>query len=207
MRLVQIHPEHPAPRLLQQAAEVVRQGALLAMPTDASYVLACALGFKETMERIREIRQLDERHHFTLMARDLSEIAQYSKVDNRAYRLLKATTPGAYVFILEGSKELPRRVMHPKRKTIGVRIPHHAVAQGVLKALDAPMLSVTLHLPEDAQPLTEGFEIAERLEHFVDWVLDSGHCGTIPTTIVDLTAASPQILRRGLGDCAPFESL
>lgn len=204
-RIVQIHPEHPAPRLLKQAAEVVRQGALIALPTDACYILACALGDKGNIDRIREIRQLDPRHHLTLMVRDLSEIAQYSKVDNQCYRLLKAATPGAYVFILEGSKELPRRVMHPKRKTIGIRIPAHAVAQGLLKELNAPMLSATLQLPGDSEPLTQGWEIGERLNNMIDWVLDAGHCGVIPTSVIDLTSAAPEIIRIGAGDVSPFQ--
>ena len=204
-RLVQIHPEHPAPRLLKQAAEVLQQGALIALPTDACYVLACALGDKENIDLIREIRQLDLRHHLTLMVRDLSEIAQFSKVDNATYRVLKMTTPGPYVFILEGSKELPRRVMHPKKKTIGIRIPSHPVVQGLLKELQAPMLCATLQMPNDSEPLTEGWEIAERLDNIIDWILDAGHCGTTPTSVIDLTQATPQIVRQGLGDCTPFE--
>lgn len=203
-RVVNIHPENPQPRLLTQAAEFIRQGAIVALPTDSCYALGCHVGDKDALERIRQIRQIDDRHHLTLMCRDLSEIANYARVDNVQYRLLKATTPGSYVFILEGSKELPRRVMHPKRKTIGLRIPDHPVALALLAELGEPLLTCTLHLPGDEAPLTEGWEIQDRLEDQIDWILDAGHCGTEPTTVIDLSSGSAELVRAGRGSLTPF---
>ncbi|GAB1368959.1 L-threonylcarbamoyladenylate synthase [Azonexus hydrophilus] len=203
-RLVAIHPDNPQPRLLVQAAEFVREGALVALPTDSCYALGCRLGDKEALDRIRSIRQMDERHHLTLMVRDLSQIATYARVDNTQYRLLKAATPGSYVFILEGSKELPRRVLHPKRKTIGLRIPDHPVALALLEELGEPLLTCTLQLPGDEAPLTEGWEIQDRLDGQVDWILDAGYCGTEPTTVIDLTGSAPQLVRAGRGPLTPF---
>ncbi|WP_205203313.1 L-threonylcarbamoyladenylate synthase [Azonexus hydrophilus] len=203
-RLVAIHPDNPQPRLLVQAAEFVREGALVALPTDSCYALGCRLGDKEALDRIRSIRQMDERHHLTLMVRDLSQIATYARVDNTQYRLLKAATPGSYVFILEGSKELPRRVLHPKRKTIGLRIPDHPVALALLEELGEPLLTCTLQLPGDEAPLTEGWEIQDQLDGQVDWILDAGYCGTEPTTVIDLTGSAPQLVRAGRGPLTPF---
>lgn len=203
-RLVQIHPESPQPRLLTQAAQFIREGAIVALPTDSCYALGCHLGDKEALDRIRLIRQIDDRHHLTLMCRDLSEIANYARVDNAQYRLLKATTPGSYTFILEGSKELPRRVMHPKRKTMGLRIPDHPVALALLEELGEPLLTTTLQLPGEDLPLTEGWEIQDRLEDQIDWILDAGHCGTEPTTVIDLTGTAPELVRAGRGPLAPF---
>ena len=203
-RLVAIHPDNPQPRLLVQAAEFVREGALVALPTDSCYALGCRLGDKEALDRIRSIRQMDERHHLTLMVRDLSQIATYARVDNTQYRLLKAATPGSYVFILEGSKELPRRVLHPKCKTIGLRIPDHPVALALLEELGEPLLTCTLQLPGDEAPLTEGWEIQDRLDGQVDWILDAGYCGTEPTTVIDLTGSAPQLVRAGRGPLTPF---
>ncbi len=203
-RLVNIHPDTPQQRLLSQAVDFIRQGSLVALPTDSCYALGCHLGDKEAMDRIRQIRQIDERHHLTLMCRDLSEIANYARVDNSQYRLLKATTPGSYTFILEGSKELPRRVMHPKRKTMGLRIPDHPVALALLEELGEPLLTTTLQLPGDDMPLTEGWEIQDRLDDHIDWILDAGHCGFEPTTIIDLTEGSPVLVRAGKGPLAPF---
>ena len=199
-----IHPENPQPRLLAQAAEIVRGGGIVAIPTDSCYALACHVGDKEAMERLRKIRDIDDRHHLTLMCRDLSEIAQYARVDNAQYRLLKATTPGSYVFILEGTKELPRRLLHPKRKTIGLRVPLHPVALALLGTLGEPLLTATLILPGDEAPLTEGWEIQERLDRELDLILDGGPCGIESTTVIDLTSAAPQLIRRGRGDPAPF---
>jgi tRNA threonylcarbamoyl adenosine modification protein (Sua5/YciO/YrdC/YwlC family) len=190
--------------LLHQASEVVRKGGLIALPTDSCYALGCHLGDKDAVERIRAIRGVDERHHLTLMCRDLSEIAQFARVDNAQYRLLKATTPGSYTFILEGTKELPRRVLHPKRKTIGLRVPAHAVALALLEQLGEPLLTSTLMLPGDEAPLTEGWEIQDRLDDHVDLILDGGHCGTEPTTVVDLTGILPTLVRAGRGPLAPF---
>ncbi len=203
-RIVQIHPESPQPRLLVQAAEFIRNGALVALPTDSCYALGCHLGDKEALDRIRLIRQVDDRHHLTLMVRDLSEIATYARVDNAQYRLLKAATPGSYTFILEGSKELPRRVMHPKRKTIGLRIPDHPVALALLEELGEPLLTTTLQLPGDEFALTEGWEIQDRLEDQLELILDGGPCGTEPTTVIDLTASAPELVRAGRGSLAPF---
>ena len=199
-----IHPETPQPRLLAQAAEIIRNGGIAVIPTDSSYALACHLGDKEALDRIREIRQMDERHHLTLMCRDLSEIAHYAKVDNAQYRLLKAVTPGSYVFILEGTKELPRRVMHPKRKTIGLRVPDNVVVLALLAELGEPLLTTSLVLPGEEEPMTEAWEIRDRLEEQVDLIIDGGYCGIEPTTVVDLTEKSPLLIRAGRGPLAPF---
>jgi len=203
-RIVNIHSESPQPRLLVQAAEFIREGAIVALPTDSCYALGCHLGDKDALDRIRLIRQMDDRHHLTLMVRDLSEIATYARVDNAQYRLLKATTPGSYTFILEGSKELPRRVMHPKRKTIGLRIPEHTVTLALLEELGEPLLTTTLQLPGDEFPLTEGWEIQDRLEDQLELILDAGPCGTEPTTVIDLTGTAPELVRAGRGPLAPF---
>ena len=203
-RVVRIHSESPQQRLLVQAAEFVRQGAIVALPTDSCYALGCHLGDKAAVDRIRQIRQIDDRHHLTLMVRDLSQIATYARVDNAQYRLLKATTPGSYTFILEGSKELPRRVLHPKRKTIGLRIPDHPVALALLEELGEPLLTTTLQLPGDEVPLTEGWEIQDRLDDQLELILDGGHCGTEPTTVIDLTGVAPVLVRAGRGSLAPF---
>lgn len=199
-----IHPQDPQARLLQMAAEVVRKGGIVAFPTDSCYALGCHLGDKDAVERIRGLRGVDDRHHLTLMCRDLSEIAQFARVDNAQYRLLKASTPGSYTFILEGTKELPRRVLHPKRKTIGLRVPAHPVALALLEALGEPLLTSTLTLPGDEAPLTEGWEIQDRLADHLEMILDGGHCGIEPTTVVDLTGPLPTLVRAGRGPLAPF---
>ena len=201
---IEVHPQNPQSRLLAQAAVHLRQGAVIAYPTDSCYALGCHLGDKDALDRIRLIRQMDDRHHLTLMVRDLSEIATYARVDNAQYRLLKATTPGSYTFILEGSKELPRRVMHPKRKTIGLRIPEHPVTLALLEELGEPLLTTTLQLPGDEFPLTEGWEIQDRLEDQLELILDAGPCGTEPTTVIDLTGTAPELVRAGRGPLAPF---
>jgi len=201
---VSIHPDNPQPRLLQRAAEIVRQGGVIALPTDSSYALGCHLGDKAAVERIRAIRGVDDRHLLTLMCRDLSQIGQFARVDNATYRLLKATTPGSYTFILEGTRELPRRVLHPKRKTIGLRVPAHTVTLALLQALDEPLLTSTLIVVGDEGPLTEGWEIQDRLESQLELILDSGNCGIEPTTVVDLTGALPVLVRAGLGPLAPL---
>lgn len=203
-RVVNIHPESPQPRLLAQAAEFIRDGGLVALPTDSCYALGCRLGDKDALDRVRLIRQMDERHHLTLMVRDLSEIAHFARVDNAQYRLLKATTPGCYTFILEGTKELPRRVLHPKRKTIGLRVPAHPVALALLQELNEPLLTTTLQLPGDELPLTEGWEIQDRLDDQLDLILDAGQCGTEPTTVIDLTSSVPELIRAGRGSLTPF---
>lgn len=199
-----IHPEHPQPRLVNQAAEIVRKGGLVALPTDAAYALCGHTGDAALLDRIRRIRGVDERHHFTLLCRDLSEIATYARVDNVQYRLLKATTPGTYTFILEGSRELPRRVLHPKRKTIGLRVPDHPLVLALLEALGEPLLTSTLLLPGDELPLTDVDEIRARLEKQVDLVIESGHCGASMTTVVDLSGGTPQLVRAGGGPLGPL---
>jgi tRNA threonylcarbamoyl adenosine modification protein (Sua5/YciO/YrdC/YwlC family) len=197
-----IHPSHPQPRLIARAAEIVRTGGVIAYPTDSCYALGCHLGDKEAMLRLRRIRGVDERHHFTLMCRDLSELGSYARVDNARYRLLRTLTPGSYTFILEATRELPRRTLHPRRRTIGLRVPDHPVAQALLEALGEPLLSTTLMLPGDELPLNAGREIRRRLEHDVDLVLDGGSCGTEPTTVVDLTGPTARIVREGKGSVA-----
>lgn len=199
-----IHPDNPQPRLLKQAVAIIRQGGVIAYPTDSAYALGCHLGDKDALQRIIRMRQLDERHHFTLMCRDLSEIATYAKVDNATYRLLKAHTPGAYTFILTASSEVPKRLMHPKRKTIGLRVPDHAVVLALLDELGEPLLSSTLILPGDELPLADADEIRERLEKQLDAVIDAGHCGIEMTTVINLTADQPELVRTGRGALAPF---
>lgn len=200
----QIHPEQPQARLIKQAAEIARSGGLIAMPTDAAYSLAGVTAHAPLLDRIRQIRQVDERHHFTLICRDLSEIATYARVDNAQFRLLKATTPGSYTFILEGTKELPRRMLHPKRKTIGLRIPDHPIALALLKELNEPLLTSTLILPGDELPLADTDEIRQRLEKQLDLVIDAGHCGTEMTTVINLTGGMPELVRAGKGSLGPF---
>lgn len=201
-----IHPTHPQARLIARAAEIVRAGGVIAYPTDSCYALGCQIGDKSAMERLRRIRGVDERHHFTLMCRDLSELGTYARVDNAQYRLLRSLTPGSYTFILEGSKDLPRRILNPRRKTIGVRVPDHPVALALLTELGEPLLSTTLMLPGDDAPLEDAGAIRERLERDVELVLDSGPCGTAPTTVVDLTGAAPEVVREGKGPVASFMS-
>ena len=190
--------------MLAQAAEILRAGGVVAIPTDSCYALGCCLGDKDAVERIRHLRGVDDRHHLTLMCRDLSEIAQFARVDNAQYRLLKATTPGSYVFILEGTKELPRRVLHPKRKTIGLRVPDHPVVAALLAELGEPMLSSTLLLPDEETPLTDAEEIRERLEKDVDLIIEGGACRGEATTIIDLTSGTPELIREGRGSLTPF---
>ncbi|MDH5181151.1 MAG: L-threonylcarbamoyladenylate synthase [Gammaproteobacteria bacterium] len=200
----QIHPQNPQLRLIRQAVEMVRQGAVIVYPTDSAYALGCHLDDKKALERIQRIRQVDAKHNFTLMCRDLSEIATYAKVDNVSYRLLNHNTPGAYTFILPATREVPRRLQHPKRRTIGLRIPDHPVTQALLSELGEPLMSTTLIMPGEEMPLTEPYEIRERLEHHVDLVIDGGHCGIEPTTVIDLTSGLPEIARVGRGDTSPF---
>ena len=199
-----VHPTHPQLRLIAQAAAIIRAGGVIAYPTDSCYAIGCHIGDKEAMQRLRAIRKIDDKHHLTLMCRDLSAIATYAQVDNVQYRLLKKLTPGSYTFILQASREVPRRLLHPRRKTIGMRVPDHPVAQALLTAMGDPLLSATLTLPGDALPLNDGEEIRARLEHALDLVLDAGSCGVQPTTMVDLTGAAPELLRQGKGSSEPF---
>ena len=199
-----IHPDNPNPRLIRQAAEVLRNGGIVVYPTDSCYALGCHLDDKDAVARIRQIRKLDEQHHMTLMCRDLSEISQYAKVDNAKFRLLKSNTPGSYTFILEATKEVPKRLQHPKRSTIGIRIPDHPVALALLEDLGEPMTSSTLILPEEERPLNDAGLIRNLLEKQVDLVIDGGAVGVEFTTVIDLTGEVPILLRRGKGDVAPF---
>lgn len=199
-----LHPEQPQPRLIRQAAEIMRSGGLVAFPTDSAYALGGITGDAELLQRIRRIRGVDERHHFTLMCRDLSEIAAYARVDNAQYRLLKATTPGPYTFILEGTRELPRRLLHPKRKTIGLRVPEHPVVAALLAELDEPILTSTLLLPGEDLPLTDPEEIRDRLEKQLELIIEAGYCGPEATTVIDLTSGAPILIRAGRGDLSPF---
>ncbi|WP_018605825.1 L-threonylcarbamoyladenylate synthase [Uliginosibacterium gangwonense] len=200
----EIHPVQPQPRLIRQAVQILRDGGLIAVPTDCAYSLVGLTGNAAVLDRIRRIRGVDERHHFTLMCRDLSEIAIYAHVDNTQYRLLKATTPGPYTFILEATKELPRRVLHPKRKTIGLRVPDHPVLSALLAELGEPLLSSTLLLPDEDLPPTDASDIRDRLERQLELVIEAGACGLEATTIVDLTSGAPELLREGKGALAPL---
>lgn len=202
--IIGVHPKDPQPRLVKQAAEMIRDGALAAFPTDSAYALGGHLGDAALLDRIRHIRGVDERHHFTLMCRDLSEIATYARVDNAQYRLLKAATPGAYTFILEGTKELPRRVLHPKRKTIGLRVPNHPLVLALLEELNEPLLSSTLSLPGDDHPLCSVDEIDERIGGLLDLIVDCGPCGTGATTMVNLAGGAPEVIRVGEGPLGPL---
>ena len=195
----QIHPLNPQVRLIRQAVEIIRKDGLIVYPTDSSYALGCHVGDKRGMERIRRIRDLDNRHNFTLMCRDLSEISTYAKVDNSSYRLLKSLTPGAYTFILKATHEVPRRLQNPKRKTIGIRVPDHPVAQALLDELGEPLMSSTLILPGKDMPETDANDIREILEHDVDLVIDGDHCGVEPTTVVELVDGVAQVVRQGRG--------
>lgn len=199
-----VHPKNPQPRLIKRAAEIIRDGGVIVYPTDSCYALGCHIGDKAAMQRIRSIRAVDERHHLTLVCRDLSELATYARVDNSQFRLLKNATPGSYVFILEATRELPKRLQHPKRRTIGLRIPDHPVVDALLAELGEPILSSTLLLPGDEQPETDASNIRERLEHLVDLVLDGGSCGLEPSTVVDLTGPEPVVTRAGKGALAPL---
>ena len=195
----QIHPVNPQARLIRQAVEILRADGLIVYPTDSSYALGCHVGDKRGMERIRRIRAIDNKHNFTLVCRDLSEIAIYARVDNSAYRLLRSLTPGPYTFVLSATHEVPRRLQNPKRKTIGIRVPDHPIAQALLAELGQPLMSSTLILPGKEIPETEAAEIRERLEHDVDLVIDGGHCGFEPTTVIDMSSGAPQVLREGCG--------
>ncbi len=195
----QIHPDNPQGRLIHQAVELVRQGAVIVYPTDSAYAIGCHLGDKKALDRIRRIRQVDDKHNFTLVCRDLSEISTYAKVGNQAYRLINAHTPGPYTFILEATREVPRRLLHPKRRTIGIRVPDNRIAMALLSELNEPLMSSTLILPDEEMPMTDAEDIRERLEHDVDLVIDGGHFGAEPTTVVGLQNAEVEVLRVGKG--------
>jgi tRNA threonylcarbamoyl adenosine modification protein (Sua5/YciO/YrdC/YwlC family) len=204
-KVLQIHPENPQLRLVRQVVECVRDGGVIVYPTDSAYALGCAVGNKAGMESIVRIRQVDNRHNFTLLCRDLSEIATYARVDNSSYRLLKAHTPAPYTFIFKATSEVPRLLQHPKRKTIGIRVPGHPVVAALLGELDAPLVSSTLIMPGESEPLVDIDDIVARLGKHVDLIVDAGFCGLEATTVVDMEEGAPVILRRGKGDPAPFE--
>jgi tRNA threonylcarbamoyl adenosine modification protein (Sua5/YciO/YrdC/YwlC family) len=200
-----IHATHPQARLVKRAADIVRSGGLIAYPTDSCYAVGCHLSDAAAVERLRRLRGFGEKHHLTLMCRDLAEIAAWAVVDDARFHVIKAATPGSYTFILRARRQLPRRLMHSKRKTIGVRMPWHPVAHALLIELGEPLLSATLTLPGERQPLADPAEIRERLEHQLDLVIDAGACGTEPSTIIDLTAETPLVVRQGSGSLAPFD--
>ncbi len=200
----QIHPVNPQLRLIKRAADIIRDGGVIAYPTDSSYALGCHIGDKQALERIRRIRRVGDRHNFTLMCRDLSELALYAKVSNEIFRLLKAHTPGSYTFILEATREVPRRLQNPRRKTIGLRVPDHPITLALLAELGEPMMSSTLILPGEDMPVSDPEQVRARLEHDVDAVVDAGACGVEPTTVVDLVSGVPVVTRQGRGDAAPF---
>ena len=199
-----IHPDNPQDRLIQRAVQIVGSGGVLVLPTDSGYALTCALENKRGVDVIRQIRKLDDKHNFTLLCRDLSEISNYARVENQIYRLLKAHTPGAYTFILEATREVPRRLLHPKRKQIGIRIPDNKIAQAVLEAVGEPLMSSTLMLPGESLPMTDPYDIHDLLGHQLDAVIDGGFCGFEGTTVVDLSADVPVVTREGAGDASVF---
>jgi len=201
-RYFDVHPDNPQPRAVQQIVQIIRDGGLIVYPTDSCFALGCQLGNKEGLDRIREIRRLDDSHHFTLVCRDFAQLGQFVKISNSVFRLIKSATPGRFTFILPATKEVPRRLMHPRQKTVGVRIPDHKAAQALVAELGEPILSSTLILPGQQEPMTHGWEIKERLDHQVDAVVDSGDCGTEPTTVVDLSGDEPEVIRQGAGDLA-----
>jgi tRNA threonylcarbamoyl adenosine modification protein (Sua5/YciO/YrdC/YwlC family) len=201
-----VHPETPQRRLVTHAVDIVRDGGVIVYPTDSCYAFGCHIGNKTALERIRQLRDVDATHNFTLVCRDLSEIAEYARVDNPAYRLLKAHTPGPYTFILKASREVPRRLQNPRRKTVGLRVPGNRIARSLLESLGEPLMSSTLILPGDDIPLSEPEEMLERLQGQVDLVIDGGNCGREPTTVVDLTEGKPTVCRRGVGDVAAFDT-
>lgn len=203
-QFLQIHPDNPQQRLIEQAADIVRRGGIMAYPTDSAYALGCHLGDRAALDRIRHMRQLDKHHNFTLMCRDLSELATYARVDNQVFRLLKNHTPGAFTFILPGTSEVPRRLMHPKRKTIGLRVPDNRIALSLLEALGEPLMSSSLLLPGQTLPLSDPEDIRDALDNQLELIVDGGNCGFEPTTVVDLTGPVPQVTRQGKGDASPF---
>jgi len=200
----QIHPDNPQQRLIAQAVDIIRKGGLVVYPTDCAYALGCHIGDKDALDRIRAIRKLDKDHNFTLMCRDLSELATYARVDNAVYRQIKHHTPGAYTFILEATAEVPRRLLHPKRKTIGLRVPDNKIALALLEELGEPIMTSSLLLPGEEYPLTDPYDIRDSLEHHVDLIIDGGFCGMETTTVIDLTGEAPELVRQGMGDFAPF---
>lgn len=203
-QVLSVHPDNPQRRLCVQAADAIRAGGVVAYPTDSGYALGCHLDDKNAVDRIRRIRQLEPRHNFTLMCRDLSELSTYARVDNVAYRLLKSHTPGAYTFILDATRDVPRRLMHPKKKTIGLRVSGNAITALLLEVLGEPLMSVTLILPGQDQPLLDAWEIKDEIGHQIDLIIDGGFCGMEPTTVLDLTGELPELVRKGAGNWEEF---
>lgn len=201
----QLHPVNPQARLVKQAVDLIRDGAVAVYPTDSAYALGCHLGDKKALDRLRRIRRVDDKHNFTLVCRDLSEIAAYAKVSNTVYRLLNAFTPGPYTFILEATRDVPRRLLHPKRRTIGIRVPDNKIVLALLQELGEPILSTTLILPGESLPMTDAEDIREKLDNDVDVIIDGGHCGIEPTTVVSLVDDQPVVVRVGCGDPTPFQ--
>lgn len=199
-RLLEIHPRNPQPRLITDVAKTLRDGGVVVYPTDSIYAIGCRIGDKRALERIRRLRELHRKHLFTLVCRDLSEIATYAKVDNQSYRMIRSMTPGPFTFILPATKQVPKRLQHPRRRTVGIRVPTHAIPRALLDEMGEPLLSSTMHLPGDEHPLTEGFEIYERAQHDVDIVIDGGPCGMEPTSVVDLVGPYPEVVRPGMGN-------
>lgn len=201
----QIHPDNPQTRLIAQAVDIIRRGGVVVYPTDSGYALGCQLGNKNGLDTIRRIRKLDNKHNFSLICRDLSELGSYARVDNSAYRLIKTHTPGPYTFILKATSEVPKRLMHPKKRTIGLRVPDNVITLALLQELNEPLMSVTMILPGDELPMTDPYDIRDTLEHDLDLVIDGGYCGMEPTSVIDLSDESPVIMRRGQGDVSHFE--
>jgi tRNA threonylcarbamoyl adenosine modification protein (Sua5/YciO/YrdC/YwlC family) len=204
-RFWDVHPVNPQPRVIGKVVDVVRSGGLIIYPTDSCFAFGCRLDNPDGLQRIRQIRGLDDRHHFTLVCRDFAQLGQFVQIDNAVFRLVKASTPGSYTFILPATREVPRRLQHPRKQTVGVRIPRHVVTQALLTELGEPLVSSTVLLPGDAEPMTQAWDIKDRLDHLVDGVLDSGDCGLEPTTVVDLSGSAPEVLRVGAGDPARFQ--
>ena len=204
-RIINIHPENPQPRLVAAVVQIIRQGGLIAYPTDSSYAFGCHIGDKRAMDRIRRIRRMDKRHNFTLVCSDLSEISVYARVDNWAYRMLKSMTPGPYTFILQATREVPKRLQHPRRRTIGLRVPDHPLVRAMLDLLGEPIMSSTLSLPGDELPMTDPEEILRRIGHQIDAVIDAGPVGIEPTSVIDFSSGTPEVLRVGRGDVSAFE--
>ncbi|GCD19213.1 L-threonylcarbamoyladenylate synthase [Cellulomonas algicola] len=203
-RYFDVHPQDPQPRAITQVVDLLRNGGLVVYPTDSCYALGCRVGDQEGAERIRRIRHLDDRHHFTLVCAEFAQLGQLVHLDNAAFRAIKAATPGPYTFILKATPEVPRRLAHPKKRSVGVRIPDNRVAQAIVRELGEPLLSSTLLLPGQDEPLTDGWQIKEELDHVVDAVVDAGDCGTVPTTVVDWTEDAPEVVRVGAGDASRF---
>ncbi|HEX3815410.1 MAG TPA: L-threonylcarbamoyladenylate synthase [Mycobacteriales bacterium] len=204
-RYFDVHPENPQRRSIGQVVDILHNNGVIAYPTDSCFALGSQLGNRDGLDRMRAIRQLDHRHHFTLLCKDFAQLGQLVHIDNAVFRAVKASTPGSYTFILPATQEVPRRLMHPKKKTVGVRIPDHVVAQAILAELGEPLLSTTLLLPDQEEPMTQGWDIKERLDNEVDAVIDSGDCSTEPTTVIDFSGDEPEIVRRGAGDTSRFE--